>query len=210
MTFRIPTRFRSIALVALTMLACLGLLAACGGEKPHDPGLIRAPEFTEASGRLARAWQFAHHASSDSYLLSVDDGAASIERVGHEPWARLAQEIDRQRLSEVAGRRMAFSMDLRADLDDSVYGKPIEPTGLMARVWQKPAAGSSMVSAMVGSPRSRDKRLGLAPDAQIPQWERRSVEFSVPENVSRIEVSAILSTGGKLELRNPSLRVIDE
>lgn len=210
MTFSISTHFHTTAPAALAILACLGLLTACGGDEPHDPGLIRAPGFTEPSGRLARAWQFAHHASNDSYRLSVDDGAVTLERVGREPWARLAQEIDRQRLHEAAGRRMAFSMDLRADLDDSVYGKPIEPTGLMARVWQKPEAGGSMVNAMVSSPRSRDVRLGLAPDAQIPQWERHSLVFSVPDNVSRIEVSAVLSTGGKLALRNPSLQVIDE
>src|SRR5699024_8747173 len=104
----IPFRFRPGQMIAL--LAALALLAACGGDQ-YDPRLVRAPAFVKESGRLARRWQFAHHASTDSYTLTIADGVARIERVGHEPWARLSQPIDRESLPAVAGRRMAFSVD---------------------------------------------------------------------------------------------------
>lgn len=195
-----------LLLLALTPL----LLAACSGGDRTDPGLLAAPGFADETGRLTRPWQFAHHASAGSYRLTVSDGVARIERTGHEPWARLAQEVDRGVLPGVAGGRMAFSVELRARLDDSAYGKPIEPSGLMVRVWRQRGEKRSMVNALVGAPRPRIERLALAPDAQIPEWRRHAIEFQVPEDVSRLEVSAVLATGGTLELRNPSLRVIED
>lgn len=191
------------------LLAALALLAACGGDQ-YDPGLIRAPAFANESGRLARPWQFAHHASTDSYTLTLADGAAMIERVGHEPWARLAQQIDRESLPAVAGHRVAFSADIRADLDDSQYGRPIEPSGLVVRIWQEAEGDNNFFNAMIGSPRSQVERLELAPDARIPDWQRHVLEFDLPETVSRLEISAVLSTGGRLELRNPSLRAVND
>lgn len=210
MTASTPPISRFSAMRKTVLLASLLLLCACGAGERYDPGLVQAPGFANESGRLAQPWQFAHHASTDSYILTLAGGVAAIERVGHEPWARLSQEIDREAIPPFAGRRMAFSADIRADLDDSQYGKPIEPSGLMVRIWHKRQGAGSTFSAMVGAPRSQVKRLELAADAQIPQWEPRSVVFSVPKNVSRIEISAILSTGGRLELRNPSLVAVDQ
>jgi len=193
----------------LLMLILLLLLAACSGDDHPDPGLVQAPGFVDEAGRLTRPWRFIHHASNDSYRLTVSDGVARIERVGHEPWARLAQEIDREAAAAVAGRRMVFSADLRARLDDRVYGKPIEPSGLMVRVWREPAGGNNPMRAMVAAPKSRIERSPLAADAHIPDWQRHSIEFDVHANVSRIEVSVILATGGRLEIRAPSLRLIE-
>ena len=170
MTASAPPIPRCSAMRKTALLTGLLLLCACGAGERYDPGLVQAPGFANESGRLARPWQFAHHASSDSYILSLADGVAAIERVGHEPWARLSQEIDREAIPPFAGRRMAFSADIRADLDDSQYGKPLEPSGLMVRVWQKRPDAGNTFSAMVGSPRSQVERLELAADAQIPQW----------------------------------------
>ncbi len=201
-------RFRNLTIGAIALLPAVLLLAACNGDG-YDPGLVRAPDFAGESGRLARPWQFAHHASSDSYTLTLRDGIAAIERVGHEPWARLSQEIDKEALSTIAGSRVAFSVDIRAHLDDSGYGRPIEPTGLMVRVWQEAGGGATLFNAMVGSSRSKIERLELAADARIPEWQRHVLEVQLPQDVSRLEVSAILSTGGRLELRNPSLRAVE-
>jgi len=198
---------RALSLLAMTLSFAV-LLVACDGGNRADPGLIAAPGFSDDAGRLARPWQFAHHASNESYVLSVTDGAVAIERVGHEPWARLAQNIRPEALPEVAGRRMAFSADLRASLSDREHGKPIEPTGLMVRIWRR-AGDGSMINALIGSPRPRIERLALDANARIEDWRRHAIEFELPEDVSRLEVSAVLSTGGRLEIRNPSLRVID-
>jgi len=200
--------FRSCAAPALALLAALALLSACSSDR-YDPGLVRAPAFANDSGWLARPWQFAHHASTDSYTLTLADGAARIERVGHEPWSRLSQHIDRKSLPALAGRRMAFSMDIRAELDDSEYGRPIEPPGLVVRIWQETEGDHTLVSALVGSPRSQAERLALAADARIPEWQRHALEFELPETVSRLEISVVMSTGGTLEIRNPSLRVVE-
>lgn len=210
MTARLFPIFRPSAIRTTALLASLSMLGACSGDERYDPGLVQAPGFASEAGRLARPWQFAHHASADSYELTLADGIATIERVGHEPWGRLSQEIDRDAIPAFAGRSMAFSADIRAVLDDSQYGKPMEPSGLMVRIWHKRQNAGSTFTAMTAAPRSRVERLELAADARIPQWQRHSVFFEVPDKVSRIEISAILSTGGTLQLRNPSLVAVED
>lgn len=190
--------------IAVTLMGAW-LLTGCGSA-PVDPGLLKAPRFADESGRLARPWRFAHHASTDSYRLELRDGIASIDRVGHEPWALLAQPIPPETLPSLAGRRLAFSMDVRARLENDTFGPPLKPTALTVQTWLRPGSGSSSpLNAMLGPRQAETQRLALPSAAHIPDWERYTLEFTVPENVSRMEVAVMMTSGGRLELRNPSL-----
>ncbi|WP_116899183.1 MULTISPECIES: hypothetical protein [unclassified Wenzhouxiangella] len=193
-----------MATITLSLLLT-GLLVACGDRSP-DAGLIRAPEFSDDSGRLARPWRFAHHATTDSYRLEIRDGIATIERTGPEPWSQLVQPVPPEQLDSLAGRRLAFSMDIRARLENETFGPPLEPTALTVRMWNKPAAASAgALGAMLGSRQAESERLALPHDAQISDWRRVTLEFTVPEDIARMEVAAIMASGGRLELRNPAL-----
>lgn len=192
-------------LVPALLALCLAWLTACGDERP-DPGLITAPGFADESGRLAGAWRFAHHATTGSYRLQVSDGIASIERVGHEPWAMLVQTVPDESLRALAGRRLAFSMDIRADLEDETWGRPLQPTGLSVHTWLQTGDGqASALSAMLGPRQAETRRLALPPDARIPDWTRHTLEFPVPEDVARLEIAVVMSSGGHLQVRNPAL-----
>ncbi len=194
------------ALPAITLsLVLAGLLVACGGRSP-DAGLIQMPRFADDSGRLARPWRFAHHATTDSYRLEIRDGIATIERTGPEPWSQLVQPVTPEHLDSLAGRRLAFSIDIRARLENETFGPPLEPTALTVRMWNKPAAsGAGSLGAMLGSRQAASERLALPDDAQISDWRRFTLEFTVPSDIARMEVAAIMASGGRLELRNPAL-----
>lgn len=190
--------------------ALLAFLVACGGERT-DPGLIQAPGFADESGKLARPWRFAHHASVDSYQLELADGVATITRIGHEPWAMLVQPVEKDSLNVLAGQRLAFGMDIRADLEDESFGPPFEPTALAVRMWHQPQnAGASALGSVLGPRQARTARLDLPPAARIPEWSRYTLHFTAPEDLYRMELSIVMTSGGRLELRNPSLHLLDD
>lgn len=186
------------------MLAAVLLIAGCG-EPPRDPGFVRAPDFSVAAGERL-PWIFSHHASDGSYELTIDQGVAAIRRIGAEPWAFLGQTVPEDTINQLAGQRLAFSVELRGRLDSAEWGKPFEPTGLLAKMWQRPGAGAH---ALLGSERSHSKRLAIPGDASLPDWKRHTLEFDTPETLSRLQIAVVMSTGGTLELRNPSLHIIE-
>jgi hypothetical protein len=189
------------------MLAAVLLIAGCSPQ-PHDPGFLLGPEFGTREGER-RAWTFSHHASTDSYELTVDQGVAAIRRVGPEPWAFFAQTLPEDSIEQLAGRRLVFSVELRGQLDTAEWGKPFEPTGLLAKMWQRPGAGGRRAHALLGSERSHSERLAIPGDASLPDWKRHTLEFDTPESLSRLQIAVVMSTGGTLEIRNPSLHIVE-
>lgn len=198
---------RATAAIVGTILL-LGGCTTDGDSAGHDPGLIRNPAFDNEQGRLARPWMFLVHADAQSYELEVADAVATIRRTGKEPWARLAQRIPSDRLESLEGRTLAFSIDIRADLNTDQWGDPFEPTALVVKVWTQSGEDSIRHRAMSGPRMSLNERLELDPAASIPEWQRHEIEFTLPENASRLEVSVTMTTGGTLELRFPSLKII--
>lgn len=186
----------------------LALLAACNPADSHDPGLLQEPEFGD--DRVERPWVFSEHAGGHSYTIEVTGGVAVIRRTGDEPWARLMQSVPADRLSLIAGRRAEFSVQFRAALDGTQWGTPFEPTGLGVKIWTggKTDARSRHLGAGSATATVRE-RLALDPSARIEDWQRHALTFDVPENAERMEVAVIMSTGGRLEIRRPALRVVD-
>ncbi|NEZ05050.1 hypothetical protein G4Y73_12915 [Wenzhouxiangella sp. XN201] len=200
-------RCPSISTRLLVTLAALLLIAGCGPQ-PYDPGLLRSPGFGTAEGER-RSWTFSHHASTDSYELTIDQGVAAIRRVGPEPWAFLAQMLPEGSIEQLAGRRLVFAVELRGQLDTTEWGKPFEPTGLLAKMWHRPGDGARGAHALLGSERVHSERLPLPGDASLPDWKRHTLEFDTPETLSRLQIAIVMSTGGTLEMRNPSLHIVE-
>lgn len=204
----VPTRRLFLPIRPLIILAAMLLIAGCG-QSPHDPGFVRAPDFSAPEGER-RPWILSHHASRDSYELTVDQGVAAIRRVGDEPWAFLSQTIAEPSLEQLAGQRLAFSVELRGDLDTAEWGEPFEPPGLMVKMGQRPDANARGAQALLGSERSHSERLPLPGDASLPDWKRYTLEFDTPETLSRLQVAVVMSTGGTLEFRKPSLHIVEQ
>lgn len=198
---------RAATLIGLGIMLLHGCTSGSDSAE-YDPGLIRNPAFGTEQGRLARPWMFTAHANAQSYDLEVADAVATIRRTGKEPWARLVQRISPDRLEALEGRTLALAMDIRANLNTEEWGQPFEPTALVAKVWTQPEVTSPRLRAMTGPKLSLNERLEIDPAAKIPEWSRHEIEFTVPENASRLEVSMTMTTGGTLELRSPSLHII--
>ena len=185
------------------------LMGACTTETEHDPGLLAVPGFAGEDGRLQRPWSFVHHASLGSYRLSIDDGVVAIERTGPEPSATLAQSLPAQTVAEIAGRTLVFSADLKARLEEDTWGTPVSPTGMVVRIHSPPAGGANHLSARLGTGRQQSERLDLSPSAQMEHWQRHELEFDVPADAQRLTVSFAMTAGGVLEIRNPSLTIVE-
>jgi len=203
-----PTPVR--AAVSILVFASIAVwISACSTETAHDPGLLAVPGFTNEDGRLQRPWSFVHHATLGSYRLTVNDGIATIERTGHEPSATLAQSLPREAVAEIGGRTLVFGAELRARLEEETWGPPVSPTGMVVHIHAPPAGGASHLAARLGQTRQLTERLDLPSPHQIDDWQRHELEFDVPEDVERLTVSFFMTSGGVLEIRNPSVTVVE-
>ncbi|QOC21532.1 hypothetical protein IC757_10800 [Wenzhouxiangella sp. AB-CW3] len=195
-----------LGLIASTILVLVG----CSADVSHDPGLIAVPGFSGDDGRLQRPWSFVHHATLGSYDLRIDGDVLSIERTGPEPSSTLAQSLPREVLDKAAGRTLIFAADLKARLEEDTWGPPLSPTGMVVRIQSPPAGGSSHMDARLGGMgRQQTERLDLSSSIQMEEWQRYELEFDVPEDVEQLTVSFAMTAGGTLEIRNPSLTVVD-
>jgi hypothetical protein len=194
---------------ALALATCTVLISACSPQAEHDPGLLAAPGFIDETGRLVRPWSFQHHATLGSYRLTVTDGELTIERIGAEPSATLVQDLPAEAVADAAGRTLVFGADFRARLENDTWGPPLSPTGMIVRVESPPEGGASDLAARLGSARRRVERLDLPSPVVIDDWTRHELVFDVPEDVQRMSVSFSMTSGGVLEIRNPSLTVVE-
>ena len=189
-------------------LIVVGLLQGCGsgdssfGEEEaqaYDPGLIQEPDFAAGGEILVRPWTFSQHAGETSYEYEIDGESLWIRRVGVEPWGRLSQRIPAYELEGVEA--LMFSLELRGALTDE-WGDAFEPTGPGISIWGY--EGPSRQSLLGPSLLVRE-RVELEPGDVTSQWERHEVCVELPGQVTRLEVSVVMSLGGELGVRRPSL-----
>jgi hypothetical protein len=204
------------------IFCCALLLAACSNEtfsseavsaaadaEPAaalpavEPGLLIDPGFEIAGKDVPlRHWGLYQHAGDTSYRLEVSKGSARIERTGSEPWGVLSQTLPADAL---AGKTLEWSVELSGELDDR-YGPPFEATGLLVSVTgfgpaDLPMMGSRHLLTLASEPGLPTGRLTA---------ERHLLRFQIPEGRElQLRVGVQLTRGGVLELRAPSLTVVE-
>lgn len=204
---RIPI-YRSLVVLLLTALI-LGCTTERGPHS-HDPGLLQAPGFDDGGGRLVRPWLFSEHGGGNSYELEISGGIAAMRRFGKESWARLAQSVSGNRLAPVSGRTMAFSIDIRNSPGPAAAAGSSKPNMMAVQAWGRPAGDNSRAHAFLGPKLILNKRLELDASAGSGGWQRHTIEFRVPKHATRLEVSAVMRSFGRMELRNPALVVVTD
>lgn len=206
-----PTRFPICqALVVLLLTALAFGCTTDGGPNAHDPGLLQAPGFDDGGGRLVRPWLFSEHGGGNSYELEISDGVAAMRRFGKESWARLAQSVSGDRLAPVSGRTMAFSIDIRNSPGPAAAAGSSKPNMMAVQAWGRPAGDNSRAHALLGPKLILNERLELDASAGSGDWQRHTIEFRVPERATRLEVSAVMRSFGRMELRNPALVAVTD
>jgi hypothetical protein len=172
----------------------------------QDGGLLKDPAFAmpgELEEHPLQHWHLSQHAGDPSYELRFGGSMIKLLRVGSEPWGVLQQHLDG---SDFAGKTLEFSAELAGDLDDD-WGPPIQATGLTVTVLGFAPQDVPMMGKRHLLVRGSDPGL---PTGSI-DWQRHSIRFEVPVGRElELLVGVMLTRGGELRIRNPSLQVITE
>ncbi len=180
-------------------------------EAPYEPppaGVLKNASFMADSRGLPVDWSFQQHANTSSYTLMAADGVATITRIGSEPWGILRQSFRRQDVEPLLGKTLEFSAEIAGEFTDE-YGEPMEPPGLKARVRGVRAGSPAMLGASTLATASEniDTTAGYLP------WRRYSLQFTLPtaDKARGVEfdVGVLMTTGGVMRVRGPSLVVVD-
>lgn len=193
----------------------IGLCGCDNKEKAVEPyvapsaGLIKNQQFAlDDRGRLA-SWVLIQHSSTiPSYKADGGNGTLSLARIGEEPWGFIRQSIGRKRSKNLQGKTLEFSAEIAGDFTGE-YGVPINAAGLSVLIKGFPEGANRLLGA-------RNLFSELVPVTLEPGsfgWERYAVSFSVPAGdgvyISTIELSFIMTLGGVMKIRGPSLVVIE-
>lgn len=202
------TRLVGVLLGAMFLVGC-GSGSSSSVEAraaAYDPGLIQEPQFGDEQGRLLRPWSFSQHAGDPSYEYRIDMGTMTIRRIDVEPWGKLGQRISLEELEP--GETLEFEVEMLPELSEE-YGEPMVPTGLEVNVRGYAGNADLPRSPMMGSARLLSERLPVERVESHPEWAVYTLQFDLPEGATRLEVAVVMSMGGALHLRRPSLRVVD-
>lgn len=176
---------------------------APAAAEPAQPSLLLDPAFTEGEApENLKHWRLYQHAGERSYVLSIEDGAATLERVGIEPWGQITQTLP---ADAYAGKTLEWSAELEGELDDR-YGEPFQASGLSVSVTGLGPGDLPMMGARHLLTQSTDPGL----PAGVLERGRQRLQFVVPAGSElKLQVSVILTRGGYLRVRNPQLRIVD-
>jgi hypothetical protein len=190
----------------LLLLAAVLILVACGQQPasvlnmPACSGtenLLRNPEFALNEQGRRVAWQGAQHAGEPSFLLNVEQGVATVQRIGSEPWYNFEQFPDAK---PYIGHEMLLKADLKLDLNDDDWTHSMTPGGgLQVLIWQ------TAVPAIAGSRLIFESAFEHEPHIGTTDWFTVGIKFRIPERVSRMKVGFVHKANGSLSFRNPAL-----
>ena len=190
--------------LGLGLLAAAALQIGCAAAPPQDNGVARLsaeecegfdellidPKF-ETLSQQGSAWRYRQHTGDVSFSLLANSGQLDFERIGEEPWATYTQKITDSRLS---GRTVRYSADLKGDVSDVVTHGFGAKSGLFLRLGPRPDANMA----------DHDPNIGQW------DWQRVTVEATVPEIFDYVEVGFIYQGGqGLLSAGAPRLELVD-
>jgi hypothetical protein len=171
---------------------------------PEGNLLINADFELEANGAI-HGWKLTQHTGPISYKVSVENKEVRLERIDKEPWGVFSQTLRSKAVVPMQGKRLRFSAELKADFTGE-YGPPFQVAGLSVMV----------TGVMQGAP-GRKTLVDLIDPVDMDMsgkgWQRRSVEFEVPDSASAgwldMRLGIIMTHGGNLSIRRPYLIAVD-
>jgi hypothetical protein len=200
-------RARSLAgaLGVATLVACatpatqgVDAPAAAGPPAGRSITLVNGGfELAIAGGNHPPGWVPIHHASTDSYVFTLDEeirrsGSKSlrIANIGPEPFGSIVQKV---RNPALRGQTIRYSAWLRTrDARGSALG----------------GGGALMAQAMRnGVPVAHDHMRG-AEVKGTTDWQRRSITLAIPADADDVEIGAMLFGAGTLWLDDAALEIV--
>lgn len=173
------------------------------------PGLIRNQSYMYSDAGKLAGWKVAQHAEQGSYVVSSEGGVLSLTRVGEEPWGAVMQSVKRKDLPGLLGATLEFSVDVSGVYTDE-YGEPMHEPSLSVLVQGFPLGAKRML----GARSLLVDRVSVVSEVGDVDWSRHKLRFTVPSEVglmlTKLEVSLVMTRGGVMKVRGPSLVLVDE
>lgn len=171
------------------------------------PGLIKNQLFeSESAGR--QNWVLTQHTGLPSYRFDTNNGVASIERIGAEPWGVLKQVFRHKETKAFQGKTMEFSADISSNFTDT-HGKPFQPAGIGILVRGIPTGANPMHGVQT----ILNKTLPVNPDTGPIPWHRYAVEVKVPApdeaTFVEVELFFVMTSGGVMRVSGPAFVEIE-
>jgi hypothetical protein len=156
------------------------------------------PSFTERNdkGQLAH-WKSLQHAGENSFERTIENAELTVTKIGTQPWFMFRQSIPADALAD---KKLAFNAELKFDLQPPA----------MASMFT--LGGGLMLTAKPG-PSGRPllrSRLNHEPRMGKHDWHPVQVVVQVPRRTRMIDLGFALQADGTLQVRQPSLRLVDE
>ena len=161
------------------------------------PNLLLDPDFSlEARDPVAGPWHRTMHAGQQAYEVEFANSELTISKFAAQEWLYISQRV---RVGKYKGRKMAFSAELKLDLSPTP-GLPANASGGGLDVIGYSGAGNILWS----SRRNHEPRIGTT------DWRWVQVVLKIPPITRYIDAMFIHEAEGTLQIRNPSLRLVDE
>lgn len=196
--FQLTRLFRLYFGVAVGLLSVFSLAAADNDSTECIAGknLLADTDFASLeAGSTMSLWSARQHARDGSFTAIAKDNVLSIEKVGKEPWFVLTQRL---RKGDFAGKTLRYSAMLKLDISVP-----------------EPTHGFNYEAGLYLEAKNRNRRRVFRTSAEHEpnfgksDWMEISVEAALPEDVKSLEVGFVHKGGGVLQVRRPSLRVLE-
>ena len=173
--------------IFILLLTCGFVHQANSADCETSENLLADPEFLTVG--VSRVWRYAQHTGERSFSLEVEEGELAITRIATQPWMLLKHQVADAAFS---GANIRFSAELKGELptDPPLHGFE-HKAGLYIKLGRA--------------------RAELAPheyNKETFDWQTVSLERSVPQGVTKLEVGFVHQAGGTLWARSPELVIV--
>jgi len=185
-------------ILIVLLLALNGCAVNAETCRPVGPNYLKNADFAQltASGG-ALHWTAVQHAGEPSFEVTYEGDEVTVNKTGTQPWLMLKQRL---RETDLGGKKVALSAQIKLNLrPPAIYHGFKQGGGL-----QLTATSNSSARQLLKS------TLDHMPHIGVSDWTNVQVVLKMPARVSNVEVSLLHQADGVLQVRNPSLRRIDD
>lgn len=181
--------------VALALCGCTAQADFCDLKGEN---YLKNADFSEktSSGRVVN-WTPVQHAGEPSFEVTYEGIEATIGKIGTQSWLMLKQRL---RGTDLGGKKAAFTAEIKLDLHEPAVLHGFKKGGGL----QLTATSKSSARLLLKSTLDHTPRMGKT------DWEKVQVVVKFPPKTGTVEVSFLHQADGVVQIRNPSLRLVDE
>ena len=189
-------KFRHLtALAVFALYGCPTSAEFC--ELTGDNYLQNTDFSAKTKSGSALDWTAVQHAGEPSFKVNYEGDEVTISKIGTQSWLMLKQRL---RDTDLGGKKAAFTAEIKLDLQPPAVMHSFRQGGGL----QLTATSRSSARLLLKSTLDHTPRMGKT------DWEKVQVVVKFPPKASTVEVSLLHQADGIVQVRNPSLRLVDE